>query len=128
MTGDGSAPLTRPGSRLRWSSRRRSSSPSPSRPNEYFLTLGNLENVTRQISLDAPLVFGQTIVLIAGGIDISVGSTMAMAAALAIGIQPYGTLVAVDRGARLSALRSAPATASSSPRAASSPSSRRSAR
>ena len=63
--------------------------------NEYFLTLGNLENITRQISLDAPLVFGQAIVLIAGGIDISVGSTMAMAAALAVGLQSYGTFTAV---------------------------------
>jgi ribose transport system permease protein len=63
--------------------------------NRYFLSLGNLENVTRQISLDAPLVFGQAVVLIAGGIDISVGSTMAMAAALAIGVQPCGTIVAV---------------------------------
>lgn len=62
---------------------------------EYFLTLQNLENVARQVSLDAPLVFGQTIVLIAGGIDISVGATMAMAAALAIGLQEYGTLPAV---------------------------------
>jgi ribose transport system permease protein len=61
----------------------------------YFLTADNLENVARQVSLDAPLVFGQTIVLIAGGIDISVGSTMAMAAALAIGLQPYGTATAV---------------------------------
>jgi ribose transport system permease protein len=62
---------------------------------QYFLTLGNLENVARQISLDAPLVFGQTLVLITGGIDISVGSTMAMATALTIGLQPHGTLVAV---------------------------------
>ena len=62
---------------------------------EYFLTWGNAENVARQISLDAPLVFGQALVLIAGGIDISVGSTMAMAAALTIGLQPYGTLTAV---------------------------------
>lgn len=62
---------------------------------QYFLTPGNLENVARQISLDAPLVFGQTLVLIAGGIDISVGSVMAMAAALAIGLQPHGTVVAV---------------------------------
>ncbi|HET7717673.1 MAG TPA: ABC transporter permease [Bauldia sp.] len=62
---------------------------------EYFLTLQNLENVARQVSLDAPLVFGQTIVLIAGGIDISVGATMAMAAALTIGLQEYGTLTAV---------------------------------
>ncbi len=63
--------------------------------NEYFLTWGNAGNVARQVSLDAPLVFGQAIVLIAGGIDISVGATMAMAAALAIGLQPYGTLTAV---------------------------------
>lgn len=61
---------------------------------EYFLSLRNLENVARQVSLDAPLVFGQAIVLIAGGIDISVGATMAMAAALAIGLQEYGTLTA----------------------------------
>jgi ribose transport system permease protein len=60
-----------------------------------FLLTENLENVARQVSLDAPVVFGQTIVLIAGGIDISVGSVMAMAAALAIGLQPYGTATAV---------------------------------
>ena len=60
-----------------------------------FLLTENLENVARQVSLDAPAVFGQTIVLIAGGIDISVGSVMAMAAALAIGLQPYGTATAV---------------------------------
>jgi ribose transport system permease protein len=61
---------------------------------DLFLTAGNIENVARQISLDAPVVFAQTIVLIAGGIDISVGSTMAMSAALAIGLQPEGTLLA----------------------------------
>jgi ribose transport system permease protein len=60
-----------------------------------FLLTENLENVARQVSLDAPVVFAQTIVLIAGGIDISVGSVMAMAAALAIGLQPYGTATAV---------------------------------
>jgi ribose transport system permease protein len=61
---------------------------------ELFLSRGNIENVARQISLDAPIVFGETIVLIAGGIDISVGSTMAMASALAIGLQPHGALLA----------------------------------
>ena len=61
---------------------------------DLFLSRGNLENLTRQVSLDAPIVFGETIVLIAGGIDISVGATMAMAAALAIGLQPYGTVYA----------------------------------
>jgi ribose transport system permease protein len=55
-----------------------------------FLSAGNIENVCRQISLDAPVAFGETIVLIAGGIDISVGAVMAMAASLAIGLQPNG--------------------------------------
>jgi ribose transport system permease protein len=62
---------------------------------ELFLTPGNLANVARQISLDAPLVLGQALVLIAGGIDISLGSTMAMAGALAAGLQDYGTPLAV---------------------------------
>jgi ribose transport system permease protein len=61
---------------------------------DLFLSRGNIANVARQISLDAPIVFGETIVLIAGGIDISVGSTMAMASALAIGLQPHGALPA----------------------------------
>jgi ribose transport system permease protein len=60
-----------------------------------FLTSSNFENIARQISLDAPMVFGQAVVLIAGGIDISVGATMAMSAALAIGLQPYGIATAV---------------------------------
>jgi ribose transport system permease protein len=62
---------------------------------QIFLSSGNLENIARQVSLDAPIVFGQLVVLVAGGIDISVGSTMAMAAALAIGLQPFGTPVAI---------------------------------
>jgi len=59
-----------------------------------FLTPGNLANVARQVSLDAPLVFAQTLVLVAGGIDISLGSTMAMAGALVAGLQGYGAPVA----------------------------------
>ena len=61
-----------------------------------FLTGSNFQNIARQVSLDAPMVFGQAVVLIAGGIDISVGATMAMSAAMAIGLQPYGTLTAVS--------------------------------
>jgi ribose transport system permease protein len=62
---------------------------------DLFLSGQNLANVARQVSIEAPVVFGQMIVLIAGGIDISVGSTMAMSAALAVGLQGYGTLTAV---------------------------------
>jgi ribose transport system permease protein len=75
---------------------------------QTFLTPGNLENVTRQVSLDAPVVFGETVVLIAGGIDLSVGATMAMAAILAIGFQNWGatvaTLVALGFGFAVGAL------------------------
>jgi ribose transport system permease protein len=59
-----------------------------------FLTPENLENVTRQVSLDAPVVFGETVVLIAGGLDLAVGATMAMAAILTIGFQDLGTTIA----------------------------------
>jgi ribose transport system permease protein len=62
---------------------------------DIFLSLGNMENLARQISLDAPVVFGEAVVLIAGGIDISVGSNMAMAGAITMGLQPLGTPVAV---------------------------------
>jgi ribose transport system permease protein len=55
----------------------------------------NVHNLARQISFDALVVFGQAIVLIAGGIDISVGSVLSMAAALTMGLQPLGVPVAV---------------------------------
>jgi ribose/xylose/arabinose/galactoside ABC-type transport system permease subunit len=66
--------------------------------------VSNFENIARQIALDAPMVLGETIVLIAGGIDISVGAVMAMSAALAIGLQPYGTPVAVSAALAFGAL------------------------
>lgn len=59
-----------------------------------FLAPANLENVARQVSLDAPVIFAETIVLITGGIDLSVGATMAMAAILAIGFQGWGAPLA----------------------------------
>lgn len=62
---------------------------------DLFLSGGNMENIARQISIDAPVAFGQAVVLIAGGIDISVGSNLAMAGAITMGLQPYGTGVAV---------------------------------
>lgn len=65
---------------------------------DTFLALDNLASVARRVSIDALIVFGQTVVLIAGGIDISVGSTMAMSAALAVGLQEYGTTVAAAAG------------------------------
>lgn len=52
----------------------------------YFLTLSNLLNVLRQISINAVLASGMTVVMITGGIDLSVGSLLALAGAMAAGI------------------------------------------
>lgn len=46
---------------------------------EYFLTWRNLTNVTRQISVNAMLALGQFLVILTAGIDLSVGSAMALA-------------------------------------------------
>lgn len=47
-----------------------------------FLTVGNLLNIAHQISILAIVAIGMTLVIIAGGIDLSVGSLMAFAAVL----------------------------------------------
>ena len=62
---------------------------------DLFLDSVNIHNFARQISFDIPLALGMTVVLIVGGIDLSVGSVLSMAAALTITLQPMGTYVAV---------------------------------
>lgn len=49
---------------------------------EYFLTTNNLLNVIRQVSISGILSIGMTIVLLTGGIDLSVGCVMAMVTVL----------------------------------------------
>ena len=53
----------------------------------YFLTLNNLSNVLTQGSFIGLLAVGMTLVMINGEIDLSVGATLALACALAIGLQ-----------------------------------------
>ncbi|MCR5793127.1 MAG: ribose ABC transporter permease [Lachnospiraceae bacterium] len=48
--------------------------------NPVFLSLGNIINILRQISFNAILAMGMTMVIITGGIDLSVGSVLAVAA------------------------------------------------
>lgn len=48
-----------------------------------FLSAGNLLNIAHQISILGILAIGMTLVIIAGGIDLSVGSLMALAAVIA---------------------------------------------
>lgn len=48
-----------------------------------FLTYGNLINVARQISLNGILAVGVTFVLLTGGVDLSLGSAVALAGVVA---------------------------------------------
>jgi ribose transport system permease protein len=50
---------------------------------EFFLTGRNLSNVSRQISVVGIVALGQALVIIAGGIDLSVGSVIGLSAVTA---------------------------------------------
>ncbi|SIR52739.1 ribose ABC transporter membrane protein [Halanaerobium kushneri] len=52
----------------------------------YFLTIPNLLNVVRQVSIIAVISFGMTMVILTGGIDLSVGSMLAFSGAVAAGM------------------------------------------
>ncbi len=67
---------------------------------QEFLTVGNLRNVLLQVATDGIIAIGMTYVIITGGIDLSVGSVVAMTSVLTIFLQPYlgsqaGILVAI---------------------------------
>ncbi len=51
---------------------------------DRFLTTSNLINVARQVSINAIVAAGMTVVIITGGIDLSVGSTIALAGCAAL--------------------------------------------
>lgn len=48
--------------------------------NPRFLTFRNLSNITRQVSVIGIVAIGMTVVIISGGIDLSVGSVLALSA------------------------------------------------
>ena len=50
----------------------------------YFLQAQNLLNILRQVSYSGIIALGMTFVIISGGIDLSVGSMMALVGALAV--------------------------------------------
>lgn len=60
-----------------------------------FATAGNLWNVLLQVAEVLLVAVGMTLVVATGGIDLSVGSTMALAGAVAAVTLPYGTAAAV---------------------------------
>lgn len=72
-----------------------------------FLTVGNMMDVMRQVSINAIIAFGMTLVILLGGIDLSVGSILAVSSVLGGIVMKSGhdavlaTLVAVLAGAFL---------------------------
>lgn len=55
-----------------------------------FSTPENLLNVLRQVSINALIAFGMTFVILTGGIDLSVGSILALSSALTAGMLASG--------------------------------------
>ncbi len=65
---------------------------------ERFLTDGNLTNVLRQNSWPGLVALGMTFVILTGGIDLSVGSVLAVAGVVAAYLSGQGLLVATLGG------------------------------
>ncbi len=67
-------------------------------PQNRFLTAGNLLDLAQQISVNAILAFGLTLVILIGGIDLSVGAVVALAGVICVSVLgaagPLGGLAA----------------------------------
>lgn len=78
--------------------------------NSSFIDPGNLKNLLRQVSINALISFGMTFVILTGGIDLSVGSILALSSALmgsfiVGGLDPiFGIVLACLIGAALGAV------------------------
>ncbi len=59
---------------------------------DNFMSLDNLANVLRQISINAIIAVGMTFVILTGGIDLSVGAVMACVGAVAAGLMVFSGL------------------------------------
>lgn len=58
---------------------------------DRFLTADNSWNVMRQISVNVIISVGMTLVILTGGIDLSVGSILALSGAVTAGMLKFGT-------------------------------------
>jgi ribose transport system permease protein len=61
---------------------------------DKFLTVDNSLNVLRQICANLCLSIGMTIIILSGGIDLSVGSMLALSGAVAAGLLKNGIVIA----------------------------------
>lgn len=75
-----------------------------------FLSITNIFNIFRQISINALLAFGMTLVILTGGIDLSVGSILALAGVLTasmvgMGLPPWlAILLGICTGALMGSI------------------------
>lgn len=71
-----------------------------------FLTINNIFNVLRQVSINALIAFGMTFVILTGGIDLSVGSILALTGAVTAGMLASGIdpILAMGLGLLLGAI------------------------
>lgn len=53
---------------------------------DRFLSFGNFMNITRQVTINGVVAAGMTMVILSGGIDLSVGSVVALAGAVSAGV------------------------------------------
>ncbi|AXT73766.1 ABC transporter permease [Vibrio sp. dhg] len=58
--------------------------------NDNFLTSNNLTNIARQVSINAIIAVGMTCAILLGGIDLSVGSVMALSGTVTAGLMVSG--------------------------------------
>jgi len=61
--------------------------------NPNFIQTQNILNLLRQVSINALIAFGMTFVILTGGIDLSVGATLALASSLTAGLVMAGVPV-----------------------------------
>jgi len=68
---------------------------------DSFLTVSNLLNIARQVSINAIIAAGMTFVILTFGIDLSVGSVLAFSGAIIAGLLSRGHPLVVGIGAGL---------------------------
>ncbi len=64
----------------------------------FFLTPDNLLNVVRQVSVVGLTALGMTFVILTAGIDLSVGSILALTTLAVAGLKPYGPAASLAGG------------------------------
>ena len=67
-------------------------------PGGRFLTTENLLDLAQQISVNAIIAFGMTLVILIGGIDLSVGAVVALVGVVTVTFLPHGLAAGLGMG------------------------------